>query len=188
MVEAMLDIRLGLGPIQRTQMVGSNHALSQLLHLRTLHHLPQLGLSDQKALQQCLIAKLEIRQHPQFFDRFWREVLRFVDDEKGAFLVQRRLAQKCLQRSKQYRLADSPHGQAKRCANRTQHVVRIELRADELRSDQLVTVDLLKKTADNCRLAGANLAGNDDEAFALVQAVLQVCERALVSATAEVER
>ena len=41
-------------------------------------------------------------------------------------------------------------------------------------------VELLEQAAHDRRLAGADLAGDDDEALALVQAVLQVRERALV--------
>ena len=64
MVQPMFDIRLRLRAIERTEMIGRNDALSQLLHLRALHHLAELRLSDQEALQKGLVAELEIRQHP----------------------------------------------------------------------------------------------------------------------------
>ena len=51
-----------------------------------------------------------------------------------------------------------------------------------------VAVELLEQAAHDRRLAGADLAGDDDEAFALIDAVLQIGERALVAAAAEVER
>ena len=49
-------------------------------------------------------------------------------------------------------------------------------------------VELLEKAAHDRRLAGADLAGDDDEPLALIEPVLEVGERALVPAAAEVER
>ena len=73
-------------------------------------------------------------------------------------------------------------------ADGAQHVVGVELRADELRGDDLLAVELLEQAAHDRRLAGADLAGDDDEALALIEPVLEVGERALVPAAAEVER
>ena len=132
----------------------------------------QLRLADQKALQQRLVAELEIRQHAQLLDRARRQILRLVDDQQRALLVDRELAQERLERRQQHRLVDRLDRQAERRADRAQHVVGVELRADELRGDDLVAVELLEQAAHDRRLAGADLAGDDDEAFALVEAVL----------------
>src|SRR5207247_2875987 len=64
MAQTMLDVGLRLLPVQRTQMIGRDHTLPQLLHLRTLHHFAELWLSNQETLQKGLVAELEIRQHP----------------------------------------------------------------------------------------------------------------------------
>ena len=42
------------------------------------------------------------------------------------------------------------------------------MRADELRGDDLFAVELLEEVPDDCRLAGAYLAGDDDKPFALI--------------------
>ena len=81
MLEAVLDIGAGLRLVERPEMIGRDHALAKLLHRRALHHGPKLGLADQKALQQRLIAELEVGEHPQLFDRSRREILSLVDDE-----------------------------------------------------------------------------------------------------------
>ena len=47
---------------------------------------------------------------------------------------------------------------------------------------------LLEQAAHHRRLAGADLAGDDDEAFVLVQAVFEVRHRAPVLPAAEEER
>ena len=117
-----------------------------------------------------------------------REVLRLVDDQQRALLVERELAEERLERREQDRLVDRLDRQPERRADCTQHVVGVELRADELRRDELVAVDVLEQVAHDRRLAGADFAGDDDEALALVEPILQVGERALVPAAAEVER
>ena len=86
------------------------------------------------------------------------------------------------------RLVEAVHRHAERHGDRAQQVVGLELRADELRRDDLARIELLEQAAHDRGLARADLAGDDDEAFALVQAVLEVGERALVPATAEEER
>ena len=48
--QAMLDIALSFAAIQRSQMVGSHHALTQLLHIGALQDAPEFGLAEQKSL------------------------------------------------------------------------------------------------------------------------------------------
>ena len=51
-------------------MAGGGHPLAELLHFGALQDLAKLRLPDQEALHQRLIAKLEVRQHTQLFNRF----------------------------------------------------------------------------------------------------------------------
>ena len=162
--------------------------MAQLLHLRSLHHHAQLGLSDEEALQKRLVSELEVRQHAQLLDRARRQVLRLVDDQQRALLVDGELAQERLQRREQDRLVDRLDRQPERRSHGTQEVVRVELRAHELDSDDLGGIELLQEAPHDRRLAGADLAGDDDETLALVEPVLEVRERALVAPAAVVER
>ena len=43
------------------------------------HKIAEFGLAKQENLQQRRRAQLEIRQHPQLFNRFQRQILCFVD-------------------------------------------------------------------------------------------------------------
>ena len=162
--------------------------MPQLLHLRALHHRAQLGLADQEALQQRMIAELEIREHAQLLDRPAGEVLRLVDDQQRALVFHRDLAQERLERAQQHRFADRAYRKTESDPDRAKNVVGVEMRADELCRHDLLAVELLQKTANDRRLAGADLAGNDDEALALIQPVLKISECALVPAAAEKER
>ena len=75
----------------------------------------------------------------------------------------------------------------KALATDAQQVVGLELRADDLRGHDGLAIELLEQRAHQRGLAGADLAGDDDEALALVDAVLQVRQRAAVALAAEVE-
>ena len=92
-------------------------------------------------------------------------------------------------RRQQHRLVDGLRtGRPNATPTDAQHVVRVELGANELRRDDLFAVELLEQTAHDRRLAGTDLAGDDDETLALIEPVLQIRERALVPAAAEEER
>src|SRR5262249_42905804 len=86
------------------------------------------------------------------------------------------------------RLVRRPHGQPEGDGDGTQQILRIELRGHQLRGDQPAGIDLFQQASHQRRLAGADLASDDDEAFALVDAVLQVGEGALVAAASVEER
>jgi len=47
------------------------------------------GLADQEALQQGLVAELELLSMPQLFHRARRQVLRLVDDQQAALALAR---------------------------------------------------------------------------------------------------
>ena len=79
------------------------------------------------------------------------------------------------------------HPDAEGLGNRPQQVVGLELRADDLRRHDGAHVEFLEQRAHQRRLAGADLAGDDQEALALVHAVLQVRKGARVPLAPEVE-
>ena len=88
----------------------------------------------------------------------------------------------------QVRLLDVLRAQAERRCHQAQRVFRVELRADEVAGDHLLRVELVEQAAHDRGLAGADVAGDDDESFVLVQAVLEVGHGAPVLPAAEVER
>ncbi len=188
MLQTVLDVALRFVFVERSQVIRRNDALAKLLHILSVHHRAQLRLADQKALQQCLVFQLKIGQHAQFLDRLRREILRFVDDKQGALAIDGQLAEKSLQRSEQDGLADRPNGKPEGNPDGAQDVVGVESRADELRRNDLGAIELLEQAADDRRLAGTDLSGDDDETLALVKPVLEICERALVPSASEEKR
>ena len=83
----MQHVLLCLFKIEWPDVAGGSNALAKLLHLGALQDLAKLGLANQKTLQQRLVAKLEVRQHAQFFYRTWREVLRLIHHQQATFAL-----------------------------------------------------------------------------------------------------
>ena len=83
--------------------------------------------------------------------------------------------------------APSSSAQAEIGHHQAQQVVAGHLRGDDARHDVGAAVELRPELLDQRRLAGADLAGDDDEAFLLRQPVDQMRDRAAVAAGAEEE-
>ena len=54
---------------ERPQMIGRDHALAQLLEIRTGDDPAELRLADEEALKRRSIADLDVGQHSQLFQR-----------------------------------------------------------------------------------------------------------------------
>ena len=63
-------------------------------------------------------------------------------------------------------------------------VVRVDLGAHQVGGHDLLGVELLEEAAHQQRLARPDLAGDDDEAFVLMQPVFEIGHGAAVAATA----
>ena len=154
-----------------------------MLHLGALHDVAEFRLADQEALQQGVVFELEVGQHAQLLDRRGGEVLRFVNDQQRALARRGDRHEVGLDRQQQAGLVEVAAGHAKSGGDHAQHVVGVDLGADDVGGDHAFGVELLKQAAHDGGLAGTDLAGDDDEAFALVQAVLEVGHRPPVAAT-----
>ena len=143
-------------------------------HLRALQYLAKLRLPDEIALQQGMVAKLEIGEHPQFLDRTSCQVLRLVDNKQAALPLGSHVDQEGFERHQDVGFGDVLGAQAKCGTNQPQGVVGIELRADQLGGDDFLGIQTLQQAPYDGRFSGADLTGNDDEAFILVHAVLKV--------------
>src|SRR5690606_19159832 len=143
------------------------------------------GLADQDDLQQLLRRRLEVRQQAHLLEQLRPERLRLVDDQHDAPPLRVSLEQLLVQRRDQ---------RAQRAAGRDRHSQLVEDVLDELARRQLRIQDqrdlgllgeLLEDAADQRRLAGADLAGQLDEAAALGDTVDQMRERIRMAAAQE---
>ena len=95
--QPVLHVATRLFFVHGADMAGGSDTLAKLLHVGVLQYLPKLRLTHKECLQQCLLSKLEIRQHAQFFHCTRREVLRFVNNQQAALALAGLCDQKSLQ-------------------------------------------------------------------------------------------
>ena len=67
--------------VQRRQVEAGGDPLGQLAKRRVQHHVAQFRLADQHQLDDLVLARVDVGQHPQLFQAFRRQVLRFVEDQ-----------------------------------------------------------------------------------------------------------
>ena len=101
--------------------------------------------------------------------------------------MHRRHRQKSLDREQDARLVAPLDGHPKTGGHRAQHVAGIHLRAHDLASDVLARVQVGEQAPRQRRLAGPDIPRYRNESLALLDPVLKVCERALVTTAAEEE-
>ena len=147
----------------------------------------ELGLAEQEDLDQRLAGDLEVGEHPQLFERRDRQVLRLVDDQQGALAGAIFLLEPVLDRVEQPSLLDRAGGDAEPLRGEAEHVVALDLGRDQADRVQPRAVDIGEQMLDQGRLAGADLAGDGDEALALRQAVAEIGHRLAVGAALEPE-
>jgi hypothetical protein len=135
-----------------------------LLHLRALHEVAQLGLTHEEALQERLVAALEVREHAQLLDRARREILRLVDDQQRTLALGRDLAEERLERREDRRLVEPSTGTPNAIATARSRSSASSWVLTSCAAMTLRWIELLEQATDDCRLARADFARDDDEA------------------------
>ena len=144
----------------------------------------QTGQQKQQDLQQGMRAKLEVGQHAQFFQRINRQALRFVHHQQAAATFAGFAVQECLDLRQRTRLVVPGNLQPESMRADMDQFIAVQRRCHDLRRGQPLAVDRGHQVRNQRGFARADLAGDDDEALALVQAVLEVGHRPPVTATA----
>ena len=114
-----------------------------------------------------MVAELEVRQHPELFERRDGEILPLVDDQQGAAPGARLFTQILLDRAQQLGLALLFPFDTELFGDEAEEIVTLDLRRHQLDRGQAVGVDRVHQMADERRLARADIAGDDNETLAL---------------------
>src|SRR5260221_13606781 len=81
--QAVFDVVPRLRLVERTEVVGGDDPLAQLVEFPACQRLAELRLAEQEALQRGAAADLQVGEHAQLLERGNREVLAFVDEKEG---------------------------------------------------------------------------------------------------------
>jgi hypothetical protein len=187
--QAVEDIGLDLALLHRLEMVRGDHALAELLELvARLQRDAELRLAEQQGLQQRMAAELEVRQHPQLLERRDGEILRFVHHQQAPPAGARLLVEESFDRAERAGLVVALDVEPEALGDDMDDLFLVELAGDDLPHDQPLGVDGAHQVRDEGRLARADLAGDDHEAFALRQAIAEVRQGLAMRDAAEIER
>src|SRR5215469_3511293 len=186
-LDAVLDVLAGLVGGERSQMIGGDDALAELGEVVGGEDVAELGLAQEAELDGGDVVDLEVGEHAELFQGAHGEVLDLVDDDEDAAAAALIVEGEALQVAEQGGLVDAAGVDAEGGGDHAQRVVGLDLGGDELGGEELGGIELGEEMADEGGLAGADLAGDDDEALALVQAVLQIGDSLLMAGGAKEE-
>ena len=178
-LQPMIHIRGRFGARQRVEVIAAGDALGELAQLDARQHFAQLGLTDQDDLQQLLRRGLEVREQPHLLERFRRQVLRLIDDHHDAAALRVRFQQAPVEEVDEVldaRRVLVAHEDAELFADRQDELDGRQLRVED-DGDVGMARHALEQRAHHGGLAGADLAGQLDEAAGFVDPVQQMRER-----------
>lgn len=176
--QAVGYVRAGLFPGERRDVVGHADALVELRHVPGLEPLPDLGLAHEDDLQKQLVVALQVRDHPDLFERLAGEVLRLVHDEERPLAGGIAVDEAAVQPVQGARLAFA----VLELELAEDHVDKLQwrhVRVEHHRRFKL-GLDLPEHVLDERGLPRAHLAREEDEPDPLHEAVFEVGERGFV--------
>ena len=182
--EPVLDVGGDLGPVQRREFEVVGDAVENRAGRAFGESLVEFGLSEQDDLQQLVLGRFEVRQQAHLLERIGRHRVRFVDQSDGAPALAPQRDQ-AVRDGVEQRSCVADFG-AELEGDRAQQVFGIERRVRQPDRDGR-RGQAVEQHAQQHRLAGADLAGDLDDAFVVVQRVFERGERvAALSAGKEV--
>src|SRR5581483_2289554 len=170
-----LDVSRHLFPLQRLDFIDQRDPLLELPELFHRQLLLQLGLADQKDLDQLLLIGRQVREEADLLQALDAEELRLVDDQEGVPPLSEEIEKKVVQLVEQDLLRLTLPFQSEVLIDALQELDGGELRVEEERRPDR-RIDLAQKEPAEGGLAGPDLADDDDEPFPLLQAVEDVGE------------
>ena len=181
---AVLDVGLGLGGIQRGQVITRGDALGKLAQFRAIEHVAQLGLAKQDDLQQLLRRRFQVGQQADLLQRIQGQVLRLVDDQHHAQALRvgiQQIGVECIRQPLEAAML-AGDVELELLADGLDHLHGRELGIEQ-QGNLGVFRQLFEKQAAEGGLAGADFAGELHEATAaaLADAIQQVRERIAVA-------
>ena len=155
----MADVRLGLAPVERRQVVAGGHALRELAQLAAAQHLVQLRLAHEHDLDQLLGVRLQVRDEADLLQHLGREVLRLVHQQHHVAVLGARVEQEAVERVHVVLERRAGHGDVQVLQDRAQQLLAGERRVEHERGGG-ARVEPGQEAAGERRLAGADLAGD----------------------------
>jgi hypothetical protein len=181
-VDVVVDVAHRLVGRERVQPVVHGDALAELAQLVAREVRFQLGLADEEDLHQLVALVFQVREQPDLLEEIHRQVLRLVHHQHGLLATVAHVDEVLLEQHERGGLAD-PGRQldAEAQADLLEHLLARERGVGDQRHGDLVA-PLVQRVVERRGLAGSHLTGDQEERFAVLDAVAQVRARFLVLA------
>ena len=144
-------------------MESCRNPLCELFEGRIFDHSAQFGLAHKDQLQKLVFVGVDVGEHPQLFQRFNRQVLRFVDDQHHIAALRVFVDDEILEALEH---ADVIVALPNRHIERVKHPAN-ELTPPALRGGDQPDLDVLvqfgQQLLQQCGLARPDLAGDDGQ-------------------------
>ena len=176
----MVDVAERLVGRQRVQPVVHGDALTQLTQFVARQMRLEFGLSDQEDLQQLLALVLQVREQPDLLEQLHRKVLRFIQHEHGMLAARTHGHQMLLECHQRGGFADAGRQvQAEAKTDLLEHLLPTQRRVGDQRDGHAIA-PLVQSVVQRCRLTRADLARDEQERLAVLDAVAQMRLRFLM--------
>src|SRR3954451_22196761 len=168
--ETVLQVGPHLVGIEWPEMRAGDDALSALLERRTRQHVAKLRLAEKKDLGHRPILLTKVGQHTQRLQSLESEALGLVDDQQHSLSLAVSPPEVTLDQAEQAGGGRVRGVELERARHELQHFLRSQACRVDARDKQALVAELLLEVGDQGRLARTDLAGDDYEALALLQA------------------
>lgn len=172
----MGDVGGDVAEAEGLEVVGDGDALGELAQLVLLQQVVQLGLADEDQVQQVVLLGVDVGEHADLFQALDAEVLRLVDDQHhrvaGGVLADQELDEIVVELDLGLAFVLQAIGHHDPLGHFAEVVV-----GEVDQPDTQLRPDLVEQAIDERGLAAAHLAGDDGEALAVLDAVLEQRQR-----------
>jgi hypothetical protein len=182
----MRDVAGNARDVEGLEAAVHGHTLVELPHLRQLQFFAELELPDEYDLQ----LPVRVGQDADLFEQRQRQILCLVDEDDGERLQRRERREKVVEQIAQLRARGRAQPSARQIFDPRdaeigeQDLEQLLPRGERIRDEgvERLAFEVLQHRAAERRLAGADVAGEDRQAFAPFYGVQQIVERGRVRA------
>ncbi len=179
--EAVVDVGGDFFEGERFEMVGEGDALAELFEVGLGDFFAELGLADEDDLEELFGGGFEIGEHAEFFEDFVGEVLGFINDDDDEAVLGKLVDEELVDAEEHGGLVGGVgDGDGEFVANEADELDGVEVGvADE--GDLGVVFEVAQEEVGDEGFAGADFAGEQDEAAALFDGIDQIGEGFIVA-------
>ena len=161
---------------ERGSFTAQHDALTKLAKFGKFEFVFQLGLTGQNNLQEFFRGSFQIGEKTNFFKNRKAEILRFIDDKDGIFAGTIALEKPFVELHELLAFVANVAGDVELREDEIEHLAGIDAGIEEKSGACAALMEPLEQTVDESGLAGADFAGESDEAFAGLNAVHQASQ------------